>query len=207
MNEAATQDLRVVACVADDREVLGRPRAERAGCAGGEPDLELAAGAPARSRPRRQGRRPGRGSDGRRVAAARRRGHGTRPRAARPAPGGAAAAQPRPGPERIRVHGWLVRLRRQGPAHAARPRRPRAVLAPVLRRRRRSRPAGRRCGPRSTPLPRELEAKQGPDPSRWRADATAERIRFTSGVLPDTMRWTNRPTFQQVMSFSSHRPR
>jgi acyl-homoserine lactone acylase PvdQ len=53
----------------------------------------------------------------------------------------------------------------------------------------------------------ELEAKQGPAPSTWRADATAERIRFTSGVLPHTMRWTNRPTFQQLMSFSSHRPR
>jgi len=53
----------------------------------------------------------------------------------------------------------------------------------------------------------ELEAKQGPAPSAWRADATAERIRFTSGVLPDTMRWTNRPTFQQLMSFSGHRPR
>jgi acyl-homoserine lactone acylase PvdQ len=53
----------------------------------------------------------------------------------------------------------------------------------------------------------ELEAKQGPAPSTWRADATAERIRFTSGVLSDTMRWTNRPTFQQLMSFSSHRPR
>ena len=53
----------------------------------------------------------------------------------------------------------------------------------------------------------ELEAKQGPAPSTWRADATAERIRFTSGVLPDTMRWTNRPTFQQLMSFSSHRRR
>jgi acyl-homoserine lactone acylase PvdQ len=53
----------------------------------------------------------------------------------------------------------------------------------------------------------QLEEAQGPDPSRWRADATAERIRFTSGVLPDTMRWTNRPTFQQVVSFSSHRPR
>jgi acyl-homoserine lactone acylase PvdQ len=51
----------------------------------------------------------------------------------------------------------------------------------------------------------ELEAKQGPAPSSWRADATAERIRFTSGVLPDTMRWTNRPTFQQLMTFSSHR--
>jgi hypothetical protein len=53
----------------------------------------------------------------------------------------------------------------------------------------------------------ELEQKQGPAPSAWRADATTERIRFTSGVLPDTMRWTNRPTFQQLMSFSSHRPR
>jgi acyl-homoserine lactone acylase PvdQ len=53
----------------------------------------------------------------------------------------------------------------------------------------------------------ELEAKQGPARSSWRADATMERIRFTSGVLPDTMRWSNRPTFQQLMSFSGHRPR
>jgi acyl-homoserine lactone acylase PvdQ len=53
----------------------------------------------------------------------------------------------------------------------------------------------------------ELEAEQGPAPSSWRADATAERIRFASGVLPDTMRWSNRPTFQQLMSFSGHRPR
>ena len=52
-----------------------------------------------------------------------------------------------------------------------------------------------------------LEASQGPAPPTWRSDATAERIRFVSGVLPDTMRWTNRPTFQQVMSFSGHRPR
>ena len=53
----------------------------------------------------------------------------------------------------------------------------------------------------------ELEVKQGPAPSSWRADATTERIRFTSGVLSDTMRWSNRPTFQQLMSFSGHRPR
>jgi acyl-homoserine lactone acylase PvdQ len=53
----------------------------------------------------------------------------------------------------------------------------------------------------------QLEATQGSNPSKWRADATAERIRFTSGVLSDTMRWTNRPTFQQLMSFSGHRPR
>jgi len=50
-----------------------------------------------------------------------------------------------------------------------------------------------------------LTASQGADPSAWRADATKERIRFTSGVLPDTMRWTNRPTFQQLISFRSHR--
>jgi hypothetical protein len=50
-----------------------------------------------------------------------------------------------------------------------------------------------------------LEARQGPDPSAWRADATAERIRFSPGILPDSMRWTNRPTFQQVVSFDGHR--
>ncbi len=49
-----------------------------------------------------------------------------------------------------------------------------------------------------------LAAAQGPDPAAWRADATAERIRF-SGFLSDTMRWTNRPTFQQVIVFRSHR--
>jgi acyl-homoserine lactone acylase PvdQ len=52
---------------------------------------------------------------------------------------------------------------------------------------------------------RELAARQGPDPARWRTDATPERLRF--GFLPLTARWTNRPTFQQVISFSSHRPR
>jgi acyl-homoserine lactone acylase PvdQ len=52
-----------------------------------------------------------------------------------------------------------------------------------------------------------LEKTQGPAPSAWRADATRERIRFISGVLSETMRWTNRPTFQQVISFSGHRPR
>ena len=49
-----------------------------------------------------------------------------------------------------------------------------------------------------------LAAVQGADPSAWRSDATAERIHF-SGFIPDTMRWTNRPTFQQVVVFGSHR--
>jgi acyl-homoserine lactone acylase PvdQ len=51
----------------------------------------------------------------------------------------------------------------------------------------------------------ELAAKQGPDPTTWRADATAERLSF--GFLPLTARWTNRPTFQQVITFAGHRPR
>ena len=51
----------------------------------------------------------------------------------------------------------------------------------------------------------ELAAAQGADPAAWRADATKERIQFAPGILRDTMRWTNRPTFQQVMSFTGHR--
>jgi acyl-homoserine lactone acylase PvdQ len=54
----------------------------------------------------------------------------------------------------------------------------------------------------------ELEESEGtPDPDRWRADAQSERIRFLPGLLPDTMRFTNRPTFQQVIEFRSHRGR
>jgi hypothetical protein len=51
----------------------------------------------------------------------------------------------------------------------------------------------------------ELAAAQGSDPTAWRADATAERIQFAPGFLPVTMRWTNRPTFQQLLSFDGHR--
>ncbi|MGZ8667067.1 MAG: penicillin acylase family protein, partial [Solirubrobacterales bacterium] len=43
-------------------------------------------------------------------------------------------------------------------------------------------------------------------PSAWRADATAERISFAPGLLPYTMRYTNRPSgIQQVISFDGHR--
>jgi hypothetical protein len=49
-----------------------------------------------------------------------------------------------------------------------------------------------------------LEATQGPS-HLWHADATRERTTF--GFLPASMRWANRPTFQQVMSFAGHRPR
>jgi acyl-homoserine lactone acylase PvdQ len=53
----------------------------------------------------------------------------------------------------------------------------------------------------------QLQVAQGANPAAWRSDATPERIRFSGGLLPDTMRWTNRPTFQQVISFFRRRPR
>ncbi len=53
----------------------------------------------------------------------------------------------------------------------------------------------------------DLRAAQGPDPAEWREDATRERISFEPGLIPLTMRWTNRPTFQQVITFIGHRPR
>lgn len=52
-----------------------------------------------------------------------------------------------------------------------------------------------------------LAAAQGPDPAAWHADATKERIRFAPGLLATTMRWANRPTFQQVIDFDGHRVR
>jgi acyl-homoserine lactone acylase PvdQ len=53
----------------------------------------------------------------------------------------------------------------------------------------------------------ELAATQGADPTAWHANADAERIAFSGGLLAKTMRWANRPTFQQVLSFATHRPR
>jgi acyl-homoserine lactone acylase PvdQ len=52
----------------------------------------------------------------------------------------------------------------------------------------------------------ELASAQGTsDPASWRAAAGPERIQFLPGFLPYTMRWTNRPTFQQVISYDGHR--
>src|SRR4051812_21921309 len=93
-------------------------------------------------------------------------------------------------------------------------------LRTLLGRRVRSPFALRHCGSRNLaagraslwPAPEsagaEAEGRYGsPSPDQWRADANAERIKFTPGLLPKTMRWTNRPTFQQVMEFSGHRRR
>jgi acyl-homoserine lactone acylase PvdQ len=52
-----------------------------------------------------------------------------------------------------------------------------------------------------------LTASQGTsDATKWRADANAERIHFVPGLLPTTLRYTNRPSgIQQVISFDRHR--
>ena len=52
-----------------------------------------------------------------------------------------------------------------------------------------------------------LDAVPG-EPDALRADANAERIAFRPGLLPTTIRYTNRPSgIQQVISFDRHRPR
>lgn len=52
----------------------------------------------------------------------------------------------------------------------------------------------------------EGAATRGGDPSTWRDDAGVERIEFVPGLLPTTIRWTNRPSgIQQVISFKGHR--
>jgi hypothetical protein len=53
----------------------------------------------------------------------------------------------------------------------------------------------------------KLSAEQGPFPWAWRAAKVA--ITFPPGILfhdlmPYTMKWTNRPTFQQVVEYDGH---
>jgi hypothetical protein len=43
----------------------------------------------------------------------------------------------------------------------------------------------------------ELAAQLGPDPAKWLK--AASRTSFTPGLIPNTFRTTNRPTFQQVL--------
>jgi acyl-homoserine lactone acylase PvdQ len=47
----------------------------------------------------------------------------------------------------------------------------------------------------------DLVAAQGSDPAAWRSDASLGR--FVPGLIPDTFRATNRPTFQQVIELAS----
>jgi hypothetical protein len=51
-----------------------------------------------------------------------------------------------------------------------------------------------------------IAAAQGSDVSAWFMDANAERIKFAPGLLPTTIRYTNRPSgIQQVITFTGHR--
>lgn len=45
----------------------------------------------------------------------------------------------------------------------------------------------------------QVAASQGSDAAAWRS--SARRLTFTPGLIPDTFRATNRPTFQQVIEF------
>jgi hypothetical protein len=49
-----------------------------------------------------------------------------------------------------------------------------------------------------------LAAQQGTDPAAWRSPAS--RTGFVPGLLPNTFRLTNRPTFQQVLEFAAPKP-
>jgi acyl-homoserine lactone acylase PvdQ len=53
----------------------------------------------------------------------------------------------------------------------------------------------------------ELAAAQGSENAAdWKFDANSERISFAPGILPTTIRYTNRPSgIQQVLSFRGHR--
>ncbi len=50
----------------------------------------------------------------------------------------------------------------------------------------------------------KLSQTQGSTPQNWSSSATAERIHFAPGLISNTMRWTNRSTFQQVIEFTGH---
>jgi acyl-homoserine lactone acylase PvdQ len=61
-------------------------------------------------------------------------------------------------------------------------------------------------------LRRSLEATVkalGPDPSKWNANEKADRIRFQAiGLITvPSIPWENRPTFQQLVQVTAHRPR
>jgi len=53
-----------------------------------------------------------------------------------------------------------------------------------------------------------IAAAQGSNnPAAWTSDAAKDRITFAPGLLPTTIRYTNRPSgIQQVVTFTGHRP-
>jgi acyl-homoserine lactone acylase PvdQ len=51
----------------------------------------------------------------------------------------------------------------------------------------------------------ELAAEQGPDPNGWRKSTQVERTKFAPGLIDKTIQFSNRPTFQQAISFRGGR--
>jgi hypothetical protein len=52
----------------------------------------------------------------------------------------------------------------------------------------------------------ELETAQGTsDPNAWRKSTAVERDKFAPGLIPDTIQFSNRPTYQQAISFRGGR--
>jgi acyl-homoserine lactone acylase PvdQ len=51
----------------------------------------------------------------------------------------------------------------------------------------------------------ELEAEQGADPAAWRKSTEVERTKFAPGLIDKTIQFSNRPTFQQAISFRGGR--
>ena len=53
----------------------------------------------------------------------------------------------------------------------------------------------------------ELETDQGTaDPNAWRKSTAGERTKFAPGLIDKTLQFSNRPTFQQAISFRGGRP-
>ena len=211
MNRAATQDLRAWRCcptiARSWRAVRRRPRARRR-CCRAPRGLARRRAEPARRRPRRQDRRSGRGDHGRRVAAGRGRGDDARCSARRSPTGSrrstSAATTRTPAARRTSTAGTATSTR---------------TCASLLGQPVKGAYSTRYCGDGDLAACRaslwaaldaagaELAAAQGADPAAWRADATAERIRFTSGILSTRCAGRTGPTFQQVVTFTGHRPR
>ena len=106
--------------------------------------------------------------------------------------------------ERKRLRHGLVRLRREGPPQPARGPRARRLQPPLLRQRRPGRLPRLAVGgdPELGRCPGG-EPGHGPERLASRRHGGADRVQ--AGLIPESMRWTNRPTFQQLMEFDGHR--
>jgi hypothetical protein len=53
----------------------------------------------------------------------------------------------------------------------------------------------------------QLETDQGTaDPNAWRKSSAGERTKFAPALIDKTIQYSNRPTFQQAISFRGGRP-